>query len=454
MKLQTKFIAFIVVIHAVTIGLSFYIFRANKLLFIGSEIFILISLMICWTLYNDMIQPLQLLMRGIDAIHDRDFNVKFLKTGKFEMDKLIEVYNAMIDELRGERTRQEEQHFFLEKLIQTSPTGILILDFDGQVADMNPKALSFLGFTKREIIGKVMSDFDNPVFKTIVALPTGTSKTVILNGGKTYKVQKAHFIDRGFARSFVMIEELTAEILAAEKQAYGKVIRMMSHEVNNSIGAVNSILDTTLGYFTVDEGNPDTFGKAGDMHNALQVAIERNNHLNQFMRQFADVIRLPEPRFETVDVGVLVQKVVQLMSFKAKERGVVINIDGVTRSHPVNLLPLPEDSGYKYTIKADLGQIEQILINIIKNAIEAADKPDAYIEITLSQNPKQLCIVDNGRGISHSIEDKLFTPFFTTKNGGQGVGLTLARDILTNHHFDFDLKTEASGLTCFAIRFS
>ena len=439
MKLQTKFIAFIVVIHAVTIALSFYIFRANKLLFIGSEVFILISLLICWTLYNDMIQPLQLLMRGIDAIHDRDFNVKFLKTGKFEMDKLIEVYNAMIDELRGERTRQEEQHFFLEKLIQTSPTGILILDFDGQVADMNPKALSLLGFTKKEIVGKVMSDFDNPVVKTILSLPTGTSKTVVLNGGKTYKVQKAHFIDRGFARSFVMIEELTAEILAAEKQAYGKVIRMMSHEVNNSIGAVNSILDTTLSDYT----------EGGDMHNALQIAIERNDHLNQFMRQFADVIRLPEPRFETVDVGVLVQKVVQLMSFKAKERGVMFRFENRITTNT----PLPKESGSAISIKADLGQIEQVLINIIKNAIEAADKPDAYIEIVLSQNPKQLCIRDNGRGISQNIEDKLFTPFFTTKNGGQGVGLTLARDILTHHHFDFDLKTEASGLTCFSIVF-
>lgn len=430
MKLQTKFIVFIVVIHAVTIALSFYIFRANKLLFIGSEVFILISLLICWTLYNDMIQPLQLLMRGIDAIHDRDFNVKFLKTGKFEMDKLIEVYNAMIDELRGERTRQEEQHFFLEKLIQTSPTGILILDFDEQVADMNPKALSLLGFNKKEIIGKVMSDFDNPVFKTIATLPTGTSKTVVLNGGKTYKVQKAHFIDRGFARSFVMIEELTAEILAAEKQAYGKVIRMMSHEVNNSIGAVNSILDTTLSFHT----------EGGEMSQAIKIAIERNEHLNQFMRQFADVIRLPEPRFETVDVGVLVQKVVQLMSFKAKERGVAFRFE----NQIITNTPL--------SIKADLGQIEQVLINIIKNAIEAADKPDAYIHIILSQNTKQLCIMDNGRGISQDIEDKLFTPFFTTKNGGQGVGLTLARDILTNHHFDFDLKTEADGLTYFRIQ--
>ena len=137
------------------------------------------------------------------------------------------------------------------------------------------------------------------------------------------------------------------------------------------------------------------------------------------------------------------------MSFKAKERGVMFRFENRITTNT----PLPKESGSAISIKADLGQIEQVLINIIKNAIEAADKPDAYIEIVLSQNPKQLCIRDNGRGISQNIEDKLFTPFFTTKNGGQGVGLTLARDILTHHHFDFDLKTEASGLTCFSIVF-
>ena len=111
MKLQVKFIVFIIVIHAVAIGLSFYIFRDNKLLFIASELLIFISLALSWSLYREMIQPLRMLMQGIDAIRDRDFNVKFLKTGRLEMDSLIEVYNAMIDQLRTERTRQEEQHF-------------------------------------------------------------------------------------------------------------------------------------------------------------------------------------------------------------------------------------------------------------------------------------------------------------------------------------------------------
>ena len=92
---------------------SFYIFQSNKLYFIISEIFILISVAIAWSFYKELIEPLKRLMEGIQAIKDRDFNVKFLKTGKPEMDQLINVFNTMIDELRKERTQQEQQHFFL-----------------------------------------------------------------------------------------------------------------------------------------------------------------------------------------------------------------------------------------------------------------------------------------------------------------------------------------------------
>ena len=98
MKLQAKYIAFIVVIHAVTIGMSFYIFRENKIFFIASEALILVSLSLSWSLYREMIQPLQMLMQGIDAMREQDFTVKFRETGRYEMDALIDVYNKMIDQ--------------------------------------------------------------------------------------------------------------------------------------------------------------------------------------------------------------------------------------------------------------------------------------------------------------------------------------------------------------------
>ena len=428
MKLSTKFIGFIVVIHAVTIALSFYIFRENKLLFLASELLILVSLAICWSLYNDLIRPVQLLLRGLDAIRDRDFNVKFVKTGKFETDQLIEVYNQMMDRLRHERTLQQEQHFFLQKLVQTSPTGILLLDYDGNIASINPRALELTGMQEKDAVGKSLSAFGQPVFKAISGLETGAAQILNLPGPQTLKIRKAQFIDRGFPCTFVMMEELTVEILEAEKRSYGKVIRMMAHEVNNSIGAVNSILDTTL------QLQPEH----SEIGHALQIAIERNEHLGVFMRNFADVIRLPEPRLETVDLAPLLQKVVQLMEYKARTSDVVLQTDFTAG-------PLP--------VSADAGQLEQVLINLVKNAIEAI--PDrGIVRVRAGGHPVQLEIADNGPGIPDAVKDKLFSPFFTSKNGGQGIGLTLAREILTAHGCVFTLETEPDGWTVFRIRFA
>ena len=206
MKLRTKYVLFVTLLHLVTLVLSFIIFQNNKVFFIVSEVFILISILISWSFYNELIQPLQRLMQGIEAIKDRDFNVKFVKTGKPEMDQLLTVYNAMIDELRKERTLQEEQHFFLQKLIATSPTGIIILDFDNNIQSINEKALMFLKMQERDLIGKRVDVLEHLIFRQLNTIQPGESATINITGIDMYKLHKSQFIDRGFTRSFVMIE--------------------------------------------------------------------------------------------------------------------------------------------------------------------------------------------------------------------------------------------------------
>src|SRR5579862_3981524 len=163
MRLRTKYILFVAILHIVALILSYFIFNENKIFFIVSEAFIILSIVICWQLYYELIQPINLLMQGADAIKDRDFNVKFLSTGRYEMDKLIQVYNQMMDELRSERTKQEEQHLFLEKLINTSPTGILILDFNDHIQQVNPSALQLLGVEENEVLRKSLSELSHPI---------------------------------------------------------------------------------------------------------------------------------------------------------------------------------------------------------------------------------------------------------------------------------------------------
>lgn len=432
MKLRTKYMLFVVILHLVAVVLSFFIFRQNKILFIVSEIFIIISIILSWQLFKELIQPLKLLMQGTEAIKDRDFNVKFLPTGKYEMDELIAVYNRMIDELRTERTKQEQQHLFLEKLIYTSPTGIIILDYENNIQQVNPKALQLLDVEEKDILSKSIYELSHPVIESLKSLESGKAKTFTFNGITTYKLQKSHFIDRGFPRHFIMIEELTVEILMAEKKAYGKVIRMMAHEVNNSIGSVNSILQSALAsknIWTEPTNEP--------LQNALQVAVERNYNLNIFMRNFADLVRLPQPDKKKINLHTVIYSVARLMEMKAGEKNI---------SFQYHFADAP------FYISADSRQMEQVLINIVKNAMEAIEA-NGIISFNINSRIKELTITDNGKGITPAEAAQLFSPFYSTKKDGQGIGLTLVKEVLLNHDFGLSLKTVAERQTEFRIRF-
>jgi two-component system nitrogen regulation sensor histidine kinase NtrY len=409
-----------VTLHAICIALSYVILEDHKVLFIISEVLIIASIIISISLYRQLIQPLIHLKEGINAIKDRDFNVKFLPTGRTEMDELIEVYNQMMDALREERTKQQEQHFFLEKLIQTSPTGIVILDYDQQVKQVNPKAAEILGDDIEKYVAQLKS------------LVPGESTTIKIGGTRTYKFQKSNFVDRGFPRVFIMIEEVTAELFEAEKNAYGKVIRMMAHEVNNTIGPVNSILNQALSMKDLWQSENRT-----SLKNAVQVAVDRNQNLNHFMRNFADLVKLPPIRKARVELVQLIYGVGELMRIEAEHRHINLVFD---------LPPTPQ------YIEVDVQQMEQVLINVVKNAIEAIDKRGT-IKLSLDPLHRKLLVSDTGKGIGADLSNQLFTPFFSTKKDGQGIGLTLVKEILHHHGFHFSLRTLKEGETVFEIIF-
>lgn len=422
MSLRVKYIAFVFIVHAVIIFLIFWLLKEDKLYFILSEVLVLISLLIAIQLYHDFIQPLKFLLTGIEAIRDQDFTIKFRKVGKPEMDQLIDVYNSMIEQLRRERTQVLEQHYFLDKLIQASPIAVIILDFDDNVTNFNPKAHELFRFQNNSFLNKPLSLIEHPIIGHLSSLENGESKTVQINGVETYKIQRSFFLDRGFSRPFLMVEELTAEILETEKKAYGKVIRMMAHEINNSIGAVNSILDVTRHHIT----DPD-------LSDALTIASERNDRLNHFMRRFADIVRLPLPNKEIKDMRGLMENIVRLMSVQANGQGIHLAFTSELSAIPKHI---------------DVEQMEQVLVNVIKNAIEACVEGN---EILVKADGRGITVRNNGQPVPAEAEHSLFTPFFSTKPDGQGIGLTMTRDILMNHGFTFSLKTGEDGWTVFRI---
>ena len=430
MKLKLKFSLFIVIIHLILILLSLKLLQANKILFLAAEFFILISIVISIIIYKQLIRPLNLISSGVEAIKDKDFNMKFVKVKQQEMDELIDVYNKMIDQLREERVKQREQHFFLQKLLEASPSGIIVLNLDEKIISINPAAENFLNIKSDHVSGKMFREINNNFFRELGNLDDEQPSKIYKIGMKTYKCTRAHFVDQGFSHKFIIIDEFTDEIIKTETLAYGKVIRMMSHEINNSIGAVNSILNSIKSY------HDQLFEKdKNDFETSLNVAVERNENLNKFMNKFADIVRIPEPLKKKTNLNDLVKAISILMDKNPK-----IKWKLELCRKPLN-------------VELDVQQIELVLINILKNSLEAIeDKGTICIKTAAHPHPK-LTITDNGKGIDQEIQQNLFTPFFSTKKGGQGIGLTLIREILVNHGFDFSLEMNGKGESEFVMEF-
>jgi nitrogen fixation/metabolism regulation signal transduction histidine kinase len=432
-KLRTQFIGFVVFVLAILLGLALWVLPQNKWLFIGLEVLLAVALLWSIHLYRAFLRPLNLIAAGVETIKDKDFQTKFLTTGQPEMDQLIDVYNRMIDELRDERTKQREQHYFLERLIHATPTGVLILDLEDKISLLNPAAATLLRASADEILGRTCDDLPGVLGGALRNMSPGESRVVRLGGLQTYRCRKSHFLDRGFHRHFLLIEELTREILNSQKSSYTSVIRMMSHEVNNTVGAVNSILQSSLEYAEQLSGEDRE-----EMETVFRVAMNRNDGLNSFMSKLASVVRVPAPEKDRYDLHDILKSVHVLVSAECQERA--ITWDWQLASQPV-------------TVNVDAHQIEQALINIARNAIEAIDR-EGTITVHTSEGPPRLVISDTGSGISPEACEKLFTPFYSTKRNGQGVGLTLIREILDQHDCSFNLDANDSGGARFRVEFS
>ena len=415
MPTPLKYIAYLTTLHLLLGVLAYYAIGGGPVLLLV-ELILLLSAYLGYRLYQVLVAPLDLLSRGVGALADQDFSVKMTPTGSPEMDRLGTVYNRMIDQLRNERVTGRQREQFLDQLVSAAEVGILILDFDGRVQSENP-------WVTRH---RELPDFAAKVLAPASAQEPGEKRVYTTADNRRIHAEYATFIDRGFERGFVVLQDVTADLLEAEKEAYGKVIRMMAHEVNNSNAAIVSLLRSLLEI--ADEADPQLPELTREY---LPPVIQRAENLTAFMRNFARVVRLPEPRLSRVDLNELLRGGGEVMA-------------GLLESANIDLTYALDDR--PVMVEADAGQLEQVVINALTNAHESIGQ-GGRIELSTHARPAGFAIADNGPGIPQEVADRLFTPFFSTKGSGQGVGLTLARDILEGHGASYRLTTEADGWT-------
>jgi two-component system nitrogen regulation sensor histidine kinase NtrY len=435
MNLRSYFIVYLIVLHLVFAAMSGWLLQKQYEWLLAVEGICLLSFFTTLFLFRGFYRPLRLLATGADFLRESDFSTRLTMTGRPEMDKIIVVYNTMIDSLRDERLKLQEQHYLLQRIIDASPSGIIIFDFDGKSTQVNPAASRLLDIPQEMLYTKKLDELGLPIARELAALPVGHSVVLTLPSRRKIQCRRSEFFDRGFVRSFIVLEELTEELRRTERAAYEKVIRLFAHEVNNSVGASNSLLHSCLHYSEQLREEDRT-----DFETALNVAINRSNHLYDFVRQYADLIKLPPPRLQPCDVVQLLEHLELLFSTENRNRRIRWIWD--------KTIPLP-------LVKLDKAQMEQVFINICKNAIEAIGT-DGTITIRTGHRDSRpyVSIEDTGHGIPADIQQHLFTPFFSTKEHGQGIGLTLIQEILLQHHFDFIVESEVEKFTRFIIFFS
>lgn len=432
MTIRIRLLIYLILVHLGMILIMIRVYPHDRTAFFLIEFLVIVSMAAGVTLFNKLWKPFDFLKNAAGWLRESDYTNRYNETGDRDLDRLIDVYNQMLQQLNEETLRQGEQRGLMEKLLEATPLAVMTLDFDHRIALLNPAMARLIG-PEQELKGLALEEVDHPLTQLMLDLEVGQQQVVSYAGRRRLKCILDAFRDRGFSRRYYIVEDITEELHRSEKAAYGKLIRVLSHEVNNTVGSANSLLHTILDY-----GDELALDQREDFSTALNVVINRMDNLNRFMRAYANVVRIPEPKLLPIDLVKMIEGVHILFSAELAERRIEWR---PTLPPQPTLIPL------------DQHQIEQALVNIVRNGIQAIGR-DGVLRVELTQESVGyvLRIFDPGRKLTPEIKQKLFTPFYTSKQDGQGIGLTLIKDILLSHGFDFSLQGDAHQDTCFTIK--
>ena len=456
MSLRRRLTAYLIGLHLVFFALTLWLYRERPVVVIVVEIVLLASLAAGIVLIGRALQPLDYARRFHDLLQDQNYAARLQTSPNDELTGIVTLFNGMLDQLYQERLKLGEQRGFLDRLLEATPSAVVAFDFDGRISVINASALALLGVAESE--GKTLADLGQgkgmfvdgldaagrkrslDLLQQLDALPLGESKLLVDTDGRRYRCQRSHFFDRGFARHFLLIEELTEELESSEKATYEKLVRVLAHEVNNTVAATGSVLDSLLFY------QPQlTAADSIDFSTAIEAVKRRNASLGEFIERFTRVVKMPAAHPRPTDVREMMEDILRLYREPCRSRGIAIEW---TRCDALPPQPL------------DRNLMEQAMLNIVKNAMEAVDATmretsaaNGYIHLELAQEDSRvrLTVIDSGDRLGEVPAGQIFTPFFTTKKGGQGIGLLFVREVLNRHGFAYRLAATGQGETRFDI---
>lgn len=438
-----RILLFVGVISGVIALGAFALFSVNISVWVAGGV-LLVTLLLLVELLRSVILPQRTVSRGMELIASQDFNNRLTRVGQVDADKSVVLFNTMIDRLREERLRNLERESFLRLLTDASPMGVLLLDFDGRISMVNPALLRITGISDAdELLGHPLEESTRDLLHKMNEVGQGKSRVIRQGDVNRYRCYHLTFMQSGFKRHFYLLETLTEEMMRAEREAYEKVIRIISHEVNNTMGGVRSVLDTVAQCI----GEPD-------LREVLESCDDRCANLTGFINAYADVVRVPQPVLHPEPLWSRLNEMLPFLQSMTRAGISLILHPAETEEKKKAERVGERDEGEVMMVMVDISLFQQVIVNIVKNAVESIDG-EGWVRISFNRTEAgaELEIANNGRPISPEEENRIFNPFFTTKPQGCGIGLTLISEILNRHKIRYSLLTHPDGITRFRMLF-
>ena len=383
----------------------------------------------------------------LDSIRFDDLSSSF-KTDSQDptIQRLHQELNEAILKLRVSRKEKDSEHQFFKNIVQHVGIGILTFKRDGSIQTMNTAAKRLLKVTRAETV-EDLREVDDGLVDTIMKLKTGGRELIQLKTGEETLQLSIFAIEltlRDEEVKLISMSNIQSELDEKEMEAWQNLVRVLTHEIMNSVTPISSlagIVEEELGRKIQYEQDIKK-DELGDMHLSLQTISRRSAGLIRFVKEFRNLTHIPKPKLAEIPVKPLLEEMAMLHKKELADHGVAISCS----VEPDNLF-----------ILADKTMIEQVLINLIKNAIQAFDdQPDKRIDLVARSNEKGRAVIsvkDNGSGIDNEALEKIFIPFFSTKKTGSGIGLSLSKQIMLQHEGRITVKSKLGEGTEFILRF-
>jgi nitrogen fixation/metabolism regulation signal transduction histidine kinase len=397
----------------------------DGLLWGGALAVVILTLAAVASLRRYVVFPLYTITNLLEALREGDYSLRGTRGRRQDaMGDVVWEVNALADLLAGERRRAEETMALMAKIVSAIDIGLFTFDEDWRLRMVNPAGQQLLGGGERSHLGRGADELG--LAWLLRSRSRGIRRCEFPGGAGRYDVRRYRFRQAGLPHYLLVITDLSRTLRDEERQTWQRLIRVLGHELNNSLAPIKSLAGSL-----VELSHSDEFDGEGreDLEEGLELIGARAEALSRFLEPYTRLARLPPPQPRPVSLRPLLEKIAAL------EPRVAVRIGHV----------------HECVVALDPDQIEQALINLVKNAADASSAGGGEgVDMTAAVRNGWLTIEisDDGPGIGES--QNLFVPFFSTKPGGSGVGLVLARSIVEGHGGDLVLANRQGTSGCIA----